>query len=80
MDEAVDKLKTGLEKIKVNMVKVNEMVGHVQALASHGFKVNTQSLVEQNKEYETFIQEIEKEILELSMKVDEKAQEVNSLS
>lgn len=79
MDEAVDKLKTGLEKIKINMVKVNEMVGHVQALASHGFKVNTDTLIEQNKDYEKFIQEIEKEILEISVKVDEKAKEVNSL-
>tara|TARA_B100001094_G_scaffold327548_1_gene386013 strand:+ start:1028 stop:1264 length:237 start_codon:yes stop_codon:yes gene_type:complete len=72
MEAELEKLKTAMDKIKLNIIRVNDMIAHVNGWKSHGFQVETNLLTEQNEDFQQFILDTEEEIRVLVQKIIDK--------
>ena len=72
MEAELEKLKTAMDKIKLNIIRVNDMISHVNGWKAHGFQVETDLLTKQNDEFQQFILDSEEEIRVLVQKIIDK--------
>lgn len=77
MDAEINNLNNAIEKIKLNMIRVNDMINHVNGWKAQGFHVETTSLELQNEDYQNFIVNIETRLRELVTEAIEKGAELN---
>lgn len=78
MEEEFANLTNAVEKIKLNMIRVNDMINHVNGWKSQGFNVETEPLERQNQEYQEFIIQIEQKFRNLVMEAIEKGNELKA--
>jgi predicted ATP-grasp superfamily ATP-dependent carboligase len=78
MEEELANLTNALEKIKLNMIRVNDMINHVNGWRTQGFNVETEPLEKQNQEYQEFIVNIEQKFRELVNEAVEKGNELKA--
>ena len=77
MEDELNNLNTAIDKIKLNMIRVNDMINHVNGWKTQGFHVETASLEQQNEDYQSFIVNIESRLREIVAEAVAKGNELN---
>lgn len=77
MEDEINNLNSAIEKIKLNMIRVNDMINHVNGWKAQGFHVETASLEQQNEDYQNFIVNIESRLREIVAEAIAKGNELN---
>jgi len=66
------------EKLNHSIIKINEMIHHINGLNSHGYKIDTTKLESQKQEYTDLIQSVENLLIEQTTILNSKADEIKA--